>query len=51
MKTLFEDIAATGAAVLRSVPPYVLFLAGFAAAVAYGLARLYGMLQDNGLGA
>jgi len=36
--------------ILTTVPPYVLFLAGFASVVAFGLVRLYGMLQNVGLG-
>ena len=36
--------------ILTTVPPYVLFLAGFGSVVAYGLVRLHSMLQDAGLG-
>ena len=34
---------------LRTVPTYVLFLAGFGSVVAFGLVKLYGMLQEVGL--
>ncbi len=36
---------------LRTVPSYVLFLTGFVAVVAFGLIKLYAMLEANGLGA
>lgn len=35
---------------LRAVPPFALFLLGFGAVVAFGLVRLYGMLQAAGMG-
>ena len=34
---------------LRAVPTYALFLAGLGSVVAFGLVRLYGMLQSVGL--
>lgn len=37
--------------VLTNCPPYLLFMGGFTLAVSYGLVRLYGMLQEIGLGA
>jgi hypothetical protein len=35
---------------LRTVPTYVLFIAGMGSVLALGLFKLYGMLQSMGLG-